>query len=331
MQVDHTRRALETLGVEITLCDPWHDSLSDVDVCHLFTTGSELYSYAQLAKQRGIPLVVSPVMNTEAPLWQTKLKLDFLSRLPGVYTQLRQAREIVASADAVLPLTDIEKHFLASVFRIPAAKMVVVPNGVESRFSEATPDLFVNRFGFRPDVLFVGRIDRNKNVLSLIEAIRGTGLKLAVIGFPHTDEPQMFGRFQHELGQDVIYIGRLAHMDPLLASAYAATRVFCLPSFKEVMPLTVLEALAAGSRVVLTKNSAMNTLLGDSVYYVDPHNPKSIRMQLLAAHASEKPFASDQWLLENFTWEHVGRSICDVYTNLLAQRMASNVKPAIVD
>lgn len=323
MQVERIREALGLLGVDVALCNPWQDSLKNVDVCHLFTTAAELFPYAKTAQHRGIPLVITPIMNSAAPAWRMRIQTRLLTRLPGVYTQLRLARGLLSAANAILPLTSEEAMFLTEVFDVPSARMHVVPNGVESRFGQATPGLFIEKFGFRPDVLFVGRIDRNKNVLSLIDALVGTGLKLAIIGFPYVDEPQVFEMLERRLGAQVTYVGSLQHADPLLASAYAAAKVFCLPSFKEVMPLTVLEALAAGSRAVLTTNSAMNAFLGNAVHYADPSNVTDIRKQILAAYQSEPPCELRERLLETCTWEKVGMAVREVYTDLLHARESS--------
>ena len=48
------------------------------------------------------------------------------------------------------------------------------------------------------------------------------------------------------------WLGRLDHHDPLLASAYAAARVFALPSWFETPGLAALEAALAGCSVAIT-------------------------------------------------------------------------------
>jgi len=315
-QIELTRQALEILNVDVIKCNPWNDSLKDIDVCHLFTTSSDLLHYALSAQHRKIPLVVSPIFITPEPISQMKIKAN-LSRFPAIYTQLRLTRRILEVADAILPLTLEEQVFLKKVFNLPAYKMHVVSNGVEERFFHATPDLFIQKFGFKPDVLFVGRIDQNKNILSLITALTGTRLKLAVIGFPYSEQSYVFEQFKSMLSEYVIYIGHLNNFDPLLPSAYAASRVFCLPSIKEVMPLTVLEGIAAGCQIVITKNSAMGGFLGNSAFFVEPTNVIDIRNKVLDAYNSTQSCSMQQTLLETCTWEKVGRSIRNIYTKLL--------------
>ena len=49
-------------------------------------------------------------------------------------------------------------------------------------------------------------------------------------------------------GEAVRWLGASDHDDPLLASAYAAARVFALPSWFETPGLAALEAALAGRR-----------------------------------------------------------------------------------
>lgn len=313
LQIQKTREGLRSRGVEVVMCEPWRDCLEGADVCHIFTTVPSLFPYVVAAKRRGIPVVLTPILNAASPRWLVGLKARWLSKVPGVCTGWGIERKLVASADAVLPLTGCERDFLVRAFGLSGERMQVIPNGVDARFAEASAELYLQRFGQPPDVLFVGRIDTNKNILALMEAVRGTDLKLAVVGFPNENEPWVHETFQSGIGDNVRFLGQLDHTDPLLASAYAAAKVFCLPSFKEVMPLTVLEAIAARCRIVLTRNSAMGDVLGNRVEYVNPSKPADIRAAILRALDQPFPEALRREVLANMTWAKVAERVAQVY------------------
>ena len=57
----------------------------------------------------------------------------------------------------------------------------------------------------------------------------------------------------------VRHLGALAYDNSLLPSLYAGAAVFALVSQSEVMPLVVLEALAAGTPAVMTRHHGMST------------------------------------------------------------------------
>lgn len=51
-------------------------------------------------------------------------------------------------------------------------------------------------------------------------------------------------------GENITFLGKLNQMQ--MADAYNQSDIFVLPSFYEGIPLTVIEAMACGNRVVMT-------------------------------------------------------------------------------
>ena len=74
--------------------------------------------------------------------------------------------------------------------------------------------------------------------------------------------------------------GGLTHDDPLLASAYAAARVFALPCWFETPGLAALEAALAGCAVVITPYGSTREYFGDLVEYARPDRPGEIERAL---------------------------------------------------
>jgi hypothetical protein len=131
-----------------------------------------------------------------------------------------------------------------------------VPNGIPKRFFEATTARFTERFRIEPGSFSASpSIDAHMKQLGLARALGPGGRELVLIGpcepehRPYLDQLTALPR--------VRYQGPLAYGDPLLASAYAAAGVFCLASHSEVMPLCILESLAAGTPAVMTRNHGM--------------------------------------------------------------------------
>jgi glycosyltransferase involved in cell wall biosynthesis len=105
----------------------------------------------------------------------------------------------------------------------------------------------------------VANFRRNKNHLFLLRALRElatihTNVRLVLVGQgfagdPENSEPEVrqFVR-EHDLGQSVRILGYRDDVHDLLA----AFDVFCLVSYKEGLPLSVIEAMAAGLPIVGT-------------------------------------------------------------------------------
>lgn len=320
-QVAATAQQLENLQLATVIhTDPWQYSFDGIDVCHLFTTSPEILPYAVAARSLSIPVVVSPIYYPSDVLPIAAVKARALAGLPGLYGNLAAARALLQIASRVLVLSTSEARALRIVFGVSRARMFEVPNGVDPRFAQSTPDAFRAAYGHRPDVLFVGRLDRNKNVLRLIRAIERTDLNLSIIGFASQADPDVEREVMRSVGKRVRYLGPVPWDSALLPSAYASARVVCLPSFKEVMPLTLLEALAAGCRIVTTRNSAMTELLLDEAQYCDPRSVESIRSAILTALRSRAPERARARVISHFTWPEIARRVAGHYIAAMANR-----------
>ncbi|MGV9322680.1 glycosyltransferase family 4 protein [Streptomyces sp. NPDC003660] len=154
---------------------------------------------------------------------------------------------VLRSAAGVIALTDEQAAFLTETYRIPADRVHVVPNGVAEtyfmppRVPEPGP----------LDLLYVGRLDAQKNVARLLDALSLThqDVRLRIVG-----DGELRGRLESQadrLGlRNVEFSGGLHGAD--LVKAYADADAFVLPSDREGMPLVVLEAMAAGLPVIAT-------------------------------------------------------------------------------
>ena len=90
-----------------------------------------------------------------------------------------------------------------------------------------------------------------------------------------------------------------------------------LPSQGEVFPLSVLEALAAGTPVVMTSQSALD--LPDSAFALRKvawDDGPAQRQAILDLLALPPERARVQALVERFTWERVAAQIAECYYQL---------------
>ncbi len=256
-QLIQTGTHLEKLGVPVRLFSPWTDRLETARLLHLFGMSREGLELARVARQRRVPVVLSPICWYEpralAALEQGPLrKLASLAAwgLRSVAPSLPSwRRELLELADLVLPNSRSEADQLIRLFG--------GSQRANPRRSQRGPA--VGRVGFAGVVSFpVGsgavrafrRADRTTQEHSRPD--QGSprlGLPLVVIGEapPGCEEYEQICR-RAGMGR-VTWLGRLDHHDPLLASAYAAARVFALPSWFETPGLAALEAGLAGCAI----------------------------------------------------------------------------------
>ena len=145
-----------------------------------------------------------------------------------------------------------ERFFLPKgdiLFRggIPRRRRVSLPNGEVLEKGEAL------------DLLFAGKLGEKKGVFSLLRAVEEfykeegkiCPLRLFLAGDNgNLEEKKAVYALAQSCSYPIYFLGRLDQEE--LVKFYQFSDIFTLPSFFDAVPLTVLEALACGNKVVLT-------------------------------------------------------------------------------
>ena len=323
-QLVQTARHLEARGIEVRLFSPWTDRIEDYRLLHLFGMSREGLELARVARRRGVPVVLSPIC------WLEPKALYCLarSRARGLWdvakwTIKRAAPrvggwrdELIRASDAILPNSGAEADQLVRFFRAPERVIHVVPNGVDRRFESADPSLFRTIHGAGDFVLYAGRIEPRKNVLGLIRAARRVDRPVVVIGdAPPGHEDYLAKCREAGLGLVAWYEG-VEHDDPWLASAYAAARVFALPSWFETPGLAALEAALAGAAVAITPLGCTREYFDDLAQYARPDRSGEIAAAIGRAWDEGPRGGLGARIKERFLWTHVARRTAEAYDHV---------------
>ena len=204
-------------------------------------------------------------------------------------------------------------------------KVTLIDNGVDAtRFtgSETAHE--------PPRVLYVGLLTPRKGVLDLLEASRmlraeGVAHELMLLGGtpdegPAAAEPVLAAAE----GQAQLLGTRLPEQMP---SAYADADLFCLPSWWEAMPLSVLEAMASGLPVVASDVGDVSRVVADGAtgYVVPAKSPDQLASalrKLLVDPGLRRQFgrAGRRRAQEHFSDVVTARAISDLYASVLEAR-----------
>ena len=307
VQLQKSKEALESLGVEVLLYDMWQPQFDQVDLVHHFSVqgGSSLFCrYAK--KTKGLPLVISPI------LWITEE--SYQARLYPV----EEIKHLLHLADRSLPNSQREADALASIFKVPREKFVPVVNGVDDYFLSQTPDpqLFLETYGLEPPFLLnVANIEPRKNQLNLVRAVRQLDIPLVLLG--NIRDQAYYDRCVAEGEGCFRYLGYVEHHSPLLLSAYGTCSVCVLPSTLETPGLAALEAAAKGARVVITQEGCTQEYFGPDVTYVDPQSVESIRQGIEEQLAAPVSPGLAHRVASQFTWTQAARQLLQVYTQVV--------------
>jgi glycosyltransferase involved in cell wall biosynthesis len=182
------------------------------------------------------------------------------SSLPGkAWSWLRHAKyhalaEAARQADLVCPTSRASAAMVQQAFDVPAARMRVVPNGVDPRFLALTraPDAQAG------PIVFFGRVERSKGIDVLLEAFVGGAHRertLCVVG--EGDALPWLRREVHARGiaHRVELCGWEAPLQ--LAERLRTAAVAVLPSREESFGNAMVEAMAAGAPLVTTSAGSL--------------------------------------------------------------------------
>jgi teichuronic acid biosynthesis glycosyltransferase TuaC len=204
---------------------------------------------------------------------------DWAWRRPGLR---RAAVEGIVRAEAVVAVSAfIRERVRALVDR----EVAVIYNGAnEDVFAPASPGDARRALGIdagRFVIAHTGRPPRNKGAFDLLAAARQLARfePLLLFAGPDAGDAELQGAIR-SAGVEGRVLGMLEHRE--LARVLSAANVFCLPSYREGLPLAVCEAMLSARPVVASTVGGIAEIVadGDSGYLVSPGDVELLAQRL---------------------------------------------------
>jgi len=320
IQIEETAKGLTELGVEVVFYDPWRNQIPEVDLCHAFSIDGAVLPHLERAAESRKPVIVSPVFSAFAHgAYLTRVKVLLSSSIPGMYSDLRRAQRILNVASHVIALNADEESLIRCSFpSVSSRRITVIPNGIDVRFATGNPEIFRAKYKLGSFILTVGSIEPNKNQLALIQAMKQLDSQLVIIGRANRSYSDYFALCQKEAStqKNILFAGEIPHGDPLLASAFAASELFVLPSFSEVMPLSLYEAALAGCKVAASDSFPLQPEVARYVSRFTPTSAASISTVLAKELQGRLNEGLKNAVLTMPSWTTISRRILDIYEGL---------------
>jgi glycosyltransferase involved in cell wall biosynthesis len=217
-------------------------------------------------------------------------------------------------AARVICLTGAMRDQVVAAFDVPPEQIAVVPNGVDTDRFRPGP---VGRRAAR-ELLFVGRLTAQKNVLSAVEAMASLpDATLRIVG--DGEQRTEVERRIVTLGLSNVSVTGPATAADLVGYYQRATAVL-LPSSHEGLPLVLLEAMAAGVPVVCSALPELAETGGDAVVTVDrPDGPDlaaAVRTLLDDPGRRDRLSRAARRRATAFAWPAVADAVDRVYAQL---------------
>jgi len=241
----------------------------------------------------------------------------------------------VRRADGVIAVSNSTKNEILQTIGISPKKIRVIyeaiPIEIESqdfRAGEERDSLPPRRAEKKeaPFFLYVGRLERGKNVLGLIRAFEAglenefKGMTLKIVGAPgwQSDYDNLLEPFRHKTQID--FLGQVS--DEALAYLYKKALAFIYPSFDEGFGLPVLEAMGFGIPVITSNCSSLPEVAGNAAILVDPRDQRALAQAMVSV---KKNLLIRQELVQKgfervkqFSWNTAAHETWSVYQKILS-------------
>ena len=169
------------------------------------------------------------------------------------------------SSSLIFPALTVQSKF-ESKFKHFKYKSYLINNPLDQFWLEniyRTPRKYSDSKDFK--VLYVGKIDKNKNVLALTSAIKKLNTKRRII-------LHIVGQFNSEniknkvLSYDFVTYTPHTESKEKLMQYYRDSHLLCLPSKKETFGLVCLEALSQGTPYLMREGQGLFGMINGSLY-----------------------------------------------------------------
>ena len=206
---------------------------------------------------------------------------------------------------------------------VPRANIRIVENGIDTiRFAPGVQALPRADFDIAADAVVFGaamRLTEQKNPLGLVAAFAQVAARLPrAVLIIAGDGPLRAAIAQSAKAYGIEQRMRLAGVCADMARFYTMLHVFVLPSHYEGLPLALLEAMAAGCKVVSTRVGQVGQVLGDlDIETVPPSDPAALaRAMCRAASRPACAAGTRERIVECYSTARMANAYAQIYREL---------------
>jgi glycosyltransferase involved in cell wall biosynthesis len=228
-------------------------------------------------------------------------------------------------ADLVIAISEQTKQDIVSYLKINPDKIKVIYQGCAPVFKEEIEVELIenvrNKYNLPEKfILNVGTIEKRKNILSVIKAIKNIDIKLVVIG-KKTDYFDEIKRYilENAIDDKIIFLENVALTE--LAAIYKMAYIFIYPSIFEGFGIPIIEALYSKTPVITSKGGCFKEAGGENSIYVNPFDIEDIRISIIDllnnSKEQEKMKMEGYNFVQKFNDEYIANNIMHSYIEVL--------------
>ncbi len=334
VQLYSTGEALKLAGVRVEFSSDKDANLSSYDIIHIFNSPrfEETKSFFENALKQNKPIAFSTIFwsKDELAVGIAKNKsVHFVYKSLGIgvakkYRKLGKKLKNLANGEneekvekwlfrnsnILLPNSEGEMQEISKVYGADG-NYQVVRNAIDTSLFAKEPSK--NREEY---VLSVGRLERRKNTIKLIDACTKLGLKLVLVGgYDTIDEYAKECLAKVKNSPNFKHIGHVGQKD--LAKYYYSAKVHAMVGWYETPGLSSMEAACGGCNIVSTDRGSTKEYFGNLVEYCDPFLQSSIEDALRNANDSINELRLREKIMTEYTWQKAAQDTIKGYNRVL--------------
>jgi glycosyltransferase involved in cell wall biosynthesis len=273
----------QTAEVEIVKMNPW-DRSPDFDILHLWGLEQANFNNAYWAKKSGKKVVLTALIGQVHGITD-HLRFKVSEKIGNV----RFLKKVVDNIDALVVVNDLEASKAIHYFKMDENKVHIIPNIITRQVMDFGNLQVKSVSKFRNYFFCAGNISERKNQLSLAEISSELKINMAFAGdFICSEEYQNKFLAVVNGSESLEYHGVLSNVSNDLLGLFKHCDAFCLPSYQETQPISVLEAAFFKKNILIGNGSYANQRLFKNLIKVDPKSKKSLKSGLLELKSAEQ-------------------------------------------
>lgn len=293
---------------------------SEIDIIHIHSPLPPL-----IKTSKPIVLTIHTPMLTDYRRVKINSIYSLFSKISAKLVSYPHELKLIKASNIITTVTEsvakeLNKYYTNSM------NIVVTGNGVDENFF-TTKDYKSN--DIQKNILFVGRIDREKGLFDLIECAKYIFNIRSDIHFNLAgngrDLKKLLRKIKKAKIQDkFIFLGQVEKKH--LVKIYQNASIFVLPSYHEGLPGVILEAMSCGLPIIATDVRGNRDIIfqGENGIIVPPRDPKKLA-EAITKLLEDKNLSeylgknARNTIIQKYTWDILTNKMLKCYESIQVQ------------
>ncbi|MDH4262713.1 MAG: glycosyltransferase family 4 protein [Spirochaetia bacterium] len=229
-------------------------------------------------------------------------------------------------ADAIIAISENTKNDIMEFLNIPSEKIFVIYQSAAPQYytkiDKSKHEIVMQKYNLKdPYILYVGSLNKRKNLIPLIKAIsllKQKKIKLIIVGSGSEKTNLEKTAANEGVTSQVRFLNNVS--GEYLPSLYAGAKMFVYPSIYEGFGIPIIESLLCKTPVITNRGSCFHEAAGEGGIYADVFNPGSIAeaIEFLLIDRNHKKLAANGFQhVKNFSSANFVKNTHDLYQSII--------------